>query len=98
IPDNIEPLFILECNDIHAVEKCIKDLLKPFQYRKRKEIFRVDFDIIKEAIVRCDDLYDSFQKYLQTHGKKITAHKINRLQNSEYGFFIKFGKNIDIYQ
>lgn len=31
-----EPLFILEVNDVDRVEKCIKNLVKRYQYIKYK--------------------------------------------------------------
>lgn len=38
------------------VEICLKGLLKRNQYRKRKEFYQVDIDIINELIKSCDEL------------------------------------------
>lgn len=52
---NIKPLLIYEVDDIGAVERCVKGLLKKYQYRKYKEIYECDENLIKEAITICDE-------------------------------------------
>ena len=55
-PDNIEIVNLYEVDDIVRVENCVKNALKPKQYRKRKEIYQVDGDLIKEVINTCEKL------------------------------------------
>ena len=43
-------------DDLEQVESCVKALLKPAQYRKYKEVYRVDVSDVKRAIARCDEL------------------------------------------
>lgn len=38
--NNLEPLFVLEVSDITKVEKCIKNLLNEYQYRKKKRYIK----------------------------------------------------------
>jgi phage anti-repressor protein len=52
--DDLEILFEYETTRIDQVEKCVKSHLKEFQYRKYKEIFEVNVDIIKMVIRDCD--------------------------------------------
>jgi len=47
---------------IDKVEKCIKNLLSDFQYRKYKEIYKTDIDTIKTAFVSCDGLFLLLEK------------------------------------
>lgn len=55
-PNDIELIFVLETPNIDKVEKCLKIMLKEKQYRRTKEFFQVDIDIIKEVIHKCDDV------------------------------------------
>jgi len=54
--DDIIPLYLYETDDIDAVEKCIKAFIKKYQYRKYKEIYQVNIDIIKSFINKCGDI------------------------------------------
>jgi len=57
--DDIIPLYIYETDDIDAVEKCIKAFMKKYQYRKYKEVYQVNIDIIKHFINKCGDIVNS---------------------------------------
>lgn len=54
--DNVEVIFIFETNDIDDVENCLKLALKSKQYRKRKEFYQVDLNLIKELLNDCEKL------------------------------------------
>lgn len=54
--NNINVIFIFETNDIDGVEKCLKLALKTKQYRKRKEFYQVDLNLLKELMKDCDNL------------------------------------------
>jgi phage anti-repressor protein len=54
--DDIVPIYIYESEDIDAVEKCIKLFMKHYQYRKYKEVYQVNVDIIKQFINKCGDI------------------------------------------
>ena len=56
LSQDIDILFIQECDDIITIEKCVKALMQKYQYRKYKEIYQVDIDIIKKAIHGCESL------------------------------------------
>ena len=45
--NNVDVNFVFETNDIDSVEKCLKLVLKTKQYRKRKEFYQVDLDLLK---------------------------------------------------
>ena len=55
-PDDMEIEYIFETKNIDSVEKCIHLALKERQYRRRKEFFEADIDLIKELLDDCDDL------------------------------------------
>jgi len=54
--DDIIPIYIYETDNADAVEKCVKLFMKQSQYRKYKEVYQVNIDIIKEFINKCGDL------------------------------------------
>ncbi len=48
------PLY--ETDYIDEVEKCLKNVLSTKQYKKRKEFYEIDIDILKELIKTCDKM------------------------------------------
>ena len=52
-------MYIYETNDIDAVETCIKAFMKKYQYRKYKEVYQTNIDIIKNFINKCGDIVNS---------------------------------------
>jgi hypothetical protein len=55
-PDDMEIIFIYETKNIEEVENCLKAILKSTQYRKRKEFYQIDENILKELIDGCDKM------------------------------------------
>ena len=56
LAEDIEILFISEVHDTVAVEKCVKGFMKEYQYRKYKEIYQVNLDIIRDLIGKCSEI------------------------------------------
>ena len=60
---DIEVLFYYESNNIIEIENCIKALMKKYQYRKYKEVYKINIDIIKSLVENCDKIIiDTEQK------------------------------------
>lgn len=57
--DDIMPLFIYETNDIDTVEGCVKLLAKKYQYRRSKEVYQADINLLKDLIVKCADFNEN---------------------------------------
>jgi phage anti-repressor protein/predicted GIY-YIG superfamily endonuclease len=53
---DINVLFYYESDNIVEIEKCIKLFMKKYQYRKYKEVYKINIDIIKLLIESCDNL------------------------------------------
>lgn len=53
-PDDMEIVFIYETKNIEEVENCLKAILKSTQYRKRKEFYQIDENILKNLIDTCE--------------------------------------------
>lgn len=79
--DNVEVVFIYETDDIDGVEKCLKLALKNKQYRKRKEFYQVDLELIKQLTVDCDNLL------LKATGNNFT-HNSNKSKYNNVVLFI----------
>jgi len=54
--DDLDIVWTYETEDLAAVEGCVKSLLRARQYRKYKEIYQADIDMIKETISDCSKL------------------------------------------
>jgi predicted GIY-YIG superfamily endonuclease len=67
---DIEILFYYESENIEEIERCIKTLMKKYQYRKYKEVYKINIDIIKSLIEQCDSIIiDTEQKVKLTEMK-----------------------------
>ena len=73
--NDLEVLFQYETNNIDQVELCIKAYMKKVQYRKYKEVYRVDLDIIKKTIENCDVEINEINKALESKNKKQKRRK-----------------------
>ena len=84
--NDLEVLFQYETENIDQVESCIKSQMKKAQYRKYKEIYQVDLDIIKKLIKNCDTNITEINKEIDRKNKKIKQKGgilLNKIDNSE---------------
>jgi len=56
--DDIIPIYIYETEDIDNVESCIKKYAKEYQYRKYKEVYKIDINLLKELVNDCGEFND----------------------------------------
>lgn len=54
LANDLKIVYEYETTNIDLVEKCIKVLMKHAQYRKYKEIYEVNLEIIEKFIKQCD--------------------------------------------
>lgn len=54
--DDVEIVYQYKVDDVEAVETCMKGWLKPFKYRKYKEVYQVDVDIIRQVTTKCNEV------------------------------------------
>ena len=81
--NDLEVLFQYETENIDQVELCIKSYMKKAQYRKYKEIYQVDLNIIKQVIKDCDANINEINKEINMKNKKQKGGNIITLQNSK---------------
>lgn len=91
--NDIEPVFVLPVDDIDGVEKCIKNACKKFQYRKYKEVYEINLDVLKDVLEKCESLVDSLTRHLidKKHKKKF-GKKIKTMKNSNNKYFAYVSK------
>jgi hypothetical protein len=53
--DDIIPLYVYETENIDEVERCVKYYSKQYQYRKYKEVYKTDINMLKELINDCGE-------------------------------------------
>lgn len=70
LANDLEVLFQYETENIDQVESCIKSYMKKSQYRKYKEIYQVDLNIIKKAISDCNFKINEYNADIDKFNKK----------------------------
>ena len=61
-PEKLDIAYVYETDMIDQVESCLKNLLKTKGYRKRKEFYEIDIDILKTLIKMCECMTLSIRK------------------------------------
>jgi len=64
-------------DNMHGVEQCIKGLMRVAQYRKYKEVYQVDLEILKKFLNQCDDSINYIKNLLNndlTNKDKLFMH------------------------
>jgi hypothetical protein len=91
LANDVDVLFELYVDDKDKVEQCVKSALKDFQYRKYKEVYEIDIEVIKKIIVKCDDFNESL-KFIFEKNKKITSKNIKRIKSAKNKIFMVITK------
>ena len=93
LANDIDLLFILEVNDIIGVENCIKNLVRNHKYRKYKEVYEIDLDILRSAFLSCDELVNGFKKLYNKKNKKKTKRTFKKMRDNEEGLLVYINKD-----
>jgi phage anti-repressor protein len=76
LADDLEVLMTYESDNVTQLESCVKALMKNAQYRKYKEIYQVDLNILRNAIENCDqsikEINGAIEKRKKGGGRIIT--------------------------
>lgn len=65
LANDLKVLYEYETENIKQVETCIKALMKHAQYRKYKEVFQIDINIIQKFIKQCDNDINLVKEYVK---------------------------------
>ena len=90
--NDIIPLFIISVKDIDHVEKCVKNACKRFQYRKYKEVYQIDIEVLKDVILKCDNLSNMVSNEFSKMNKHKLKNKIKKMKTNENKYFIYIDK------
>ena len=88
LANDIEIILTYEADNIQQLETCVKNYMKKSQYRKYKEIYQVDLDIIKEVIKDCDTKLIQINDAIDKKNKKIKGGAINKITNIDKIFML----------
>ena len=92
--NDVDPLFIIQVKDIDSVESCVKKTCKKHQYRKYKEVYEIDIDVLKVVMSECNDFVNKMAKLLNDKKeKKNFKAKISRMQLKQEKYFMFMVKN-----
>ena len=80
-PEKLDIAYVYETDMIDQVESCLKNLLKTKGYRKRKEFYEIDIDILKTLIKMCECMTLSVRK------------KTKDIKNEECKYILMLFKN-----
>jgi phage anti-repressor protein/predicted GIY-YIG superfamily endonuclease len=80
--DDVEVLYVYRTDMIVGTESCVKAWLKEHQYRKYKEVYQADLDMIKKLIESCGEM-----------GAKIMYKK--RTTTMKGGYYVVFDEASD---
>lgn len=68
--DDIIPLYVYETDDIDNIEKCVKTYAKQYQYRKYKEIYKADINMLKDLINDCGEFNEKTNLKIKWNSNK----------------------------
>jgi phage anti-repressor protein/uncharacterized Fe-S cluster protein YjdI len=68
--DKMEIVLIYETKCATEVEDCVIAQIKKYRYRKRKDFYEVNIDIIKEIINTCDKMALKYKKKIEKSKKQ----------------------------
>lgn len=71
--DGVEVVFKFRTESHKATEACVKAMLREKQFRKYKEVYQADIDMIKSVIQKCDDVARYSRVYTSRRSSKLTG-------------------------
>lgn len=78
--DKMEVMYIFETKNSKKIQDCVISQIKEKRYKKRKDFYEIDINIIKSIINDCSDLT---QKY-----KKSLTKKTTQKGGAEYNLYL----------
>jgi len=69
--DSVEVLYTYQTDDVVGAEGCLKAFLKKYQYRKYKEVYQANIDMIKAIISSCDETAKYTRVYSNARADKL---------------------------
>jgi hypothetical protein len=89
--ENVE--FIIPVKDIGTAERCLKGSIKIFQYRKYKEIYEIDIEVLRDVMSKCKDVADGITKIYEKNNKKVKSVIKEMNKGGKYYMIVKKEKD-----
>jgi hypothetical protein len=68
--DKMKVVYIYETKNIKAIEDCVLAQIKTHRYKKRKDFYQIDKNILKSLIKDCTEFTLKYKKKLNTKKSK----------------------------
>ena len=67
--DKMEVMYIYETKDSKKIQDCVIAQIKPLRYKKRKDFYEIDINVLKKIINDCTELTQKYKKSLTKNNK-----------------------------
>jgi phage anti-repressor protein len=79
LANDLEIIMTYEADNVEQLESCVKTMMKKAKYRKYKEIYEVDLDIIKNVIKDCDVKLKEINNMIDKKNRKQKGGKLQKI-------------------
>jgi phage anti-repressor protein/predicted GIY-YIG superfamily endonuclease len=83
LADDLDVIFTYQTDDVEEVEGCIKASIRRKRFRKYKEVYQIDIDVLKSVIEGCNGIQKNMLK------REYEAHSPGRMKGGFYACVIK---------
>jgi len=68
--DKMEVMYIYETKDSKKIQDCVIAQIKPLRYKKRKDFYEIDINVLKKIINDCTELTHKYKKSLTKNNQE----------------------------
>jgi len=61
----VDLLYVLKVSDMKSAEKCVRDHVREFQFRTRREVYQVPIDMLKDIMGKCNAIDGVKKEYMR---------------------------------
>lgn len=83
LANDLEIIMTYEADNIEQLESCVKIMMKKAQFRKYKEIYQVNLDIIKNVIKDCDVKLKQINDMIDKKNKKQKGGSLKQIMDND---------------
>ena len=76
---------MLKVSDMKSAEKCVKDHVREFQFRIRREVYQVPIDMLKDIMSKCNAIDGVKRSYIRRQ---------NVVTGGTSHFYVMFDRNL----
>ena len=87
--DKMEVLYIFETKDSKKIQDCVIVQIKELRYRKRKDFYEINLNLLKKIINECSEFTLKYKKSINNNIKKNKNMDGGNINNNLY-LYIKY--------